>query len=61
MLLVTYMLHVITLEETNVLWNGTKGSRLGSVIFSALYNNTHHDLFKSKDPPKTRGQHVHET
>lgn len=55
------MLHVITLEETNVLWNGTKGSRLGSVIFSALYNNTHHDLFKSKDPPKTRGQHVHET
>jgi len=61
MLLVTYLLHIVTLGDTNILGNGTKGPRLGGVIFPTMYNGTQHYFFKLKDLPKARGQHVHET
>jgi len=61
MLLVIYLLHIISLGETNVVWNGTKGLSLGGVILLTMCNSTQHYFFKSKDPPKTRSQHVHET
>jgi hypothetical protein len=61
MLLATYLLHIITLGETNVLQTGTKGPSLGSVIFHIMCNSNQRYFFKSKDPPETSGQRVHET